>query len=145
MSFQQSENHDRYCKIASMAHFMKRTFTIFARNSKDVKVKDMNLTYENSDKKSISDCETTRSSMSDSVTTENEEKKTKQKKSVKICKRVTVKVLDEFDVKSHDLWYTNTEIELFRKETISQTVFQRKSKKEAISRLLKSLESVSST
>ena len=109
-------------------------------------MKNMNLVNENSDLKSISDCDTTRSSIV-SVTTENEETKTKQeeKKSVKFCKRVSVIVLDKFDLKSHDLWYTNMEIQLFRKETSSQAFFQRKSKKEAISRLLKSLESISST
>ena len=124
---------------------MKRIFTISARNSKDdsVKLKSMNLTNENCDMRSISDCDTTRSSMS--VTTDHEETKTKQKKSVKFCKRVSVIVLDKFDLKSHDLWYTNMEIQLFRKETSSQAFFQRKSKKEAISRLLKSLESISST
>ena len=126
---------------------MKRIFTISARNSKDdsVKLKSMNLTNENCDMRSISDCDTTRSSMS--VTTDHEETKTKQKKSVKFCKRVSVIVLDKFDLnlKSHDLWYTNMEIQLFRKETTSHAICQRKSTKETISRLLKSLESVSST
>ena len=107
-------------------------------------MKNMNLTNENGDMKSISDCETTRSSVSE--TTDNEETKTKQKKSVTFCKKlVTVIVLDKLDLKSHDLWYTNMEIQIFRKETTSHAFFQRKSKKEAIARLLKSLESVSST
>ena len=141
---QSFENHR---KIASMTIFMKRIFS--ARNSKDVKVKNMNLILsESSDIKSIDD--TMHSSVS--VKIENEEKKTKRKKSVRFYELVTVITVpnrDELDLMSRDMWYSNMEIQTFRKETMTEitsyAVSHRISKKEAIYRLFKALTGVSST